>query len=53
MYVVLLYRYFPKGIDIYFDNVGGRMLEAVLNHINMKARIPICGMISQYNQVVI
>eukprot|EP00253_Pinus_taeda_P016314 PITA_16314 len=45
-----LSRYFPRGIDIYFDNVGGRMLEAVLNHINMKARIPVCGMISQYNQ---
>jgi len=45
-----LTRYFPKGIDIYFYNVGGGMLEAVLNHINMKARIPVCGMISQYNQ---
>nr|ABR16193.1 unknown [Picea sitchensis] len=45
-----LARYFPRGIDIYFDNVGGRMLEAVLNNINMKARIPLCGMISQYNQ---
>lgn len=45
-----LTRHFPRGIDIYFDNVGGRMLETVLNHINMKARIPLCGMISQYNQ---
>jgi len=45
-----LTRHFPRGIDIYFDNVGGRMLEAVLNHINMKARIPLCGMISQYNE---
>ncbi|KAH9318786.1 hypothetical protein KI387_020555, partial [Taxus chinensis] len=45
-----LSKCFPKGIDIYFDNVGGKMLEAVLNHINMNARIPICGMISQYNQ---
>ncbi|KAH9318782.1 hypothetical protein KI387_020551, partial [Taxus chinensis] len=43
-----LARYFPKGIDIYFDNVGGKMLESVLNHINMNARIPVCGMISQY-----
>ncbi|GLJ22395.1 hypothetical protein SUGI_0421550 [Cryptomeria japonica] len=45
-----LSKYFPKGIDIYFENVGGKMLETVLNHINMKARIPLCGMISQYNQ---
>ncbi|KAH9318773.1 hypothetical protein KI387_020542, partial [Taxus chinensis] len=45
-----LARYFPKGIDIYFDNVGGKMLESVLLHINMNARIPICGMLSQYNQ---
>ncbi|KAH9318793.1 hypothetical protein KI387_020562, partial [Taxus chinensis] len=45
-----LTKYFPTGIDIYFENVGGRMLEAVLNHINTNARIPVCGMISQYNE---
>uniref|UniRef100_A0A0D6QVZ8 Enoyl reductase (ER) domain-containing protein n=1 Tax=Araucaria cunninghamii TaxID=56994 RepID=A0A0D6QVZ8_ARACU len=45
-----LTKYFPKGIDIYFENVGGHMLEAVLNHINLNARIPVCGMISQYNE---
>ncbi|KAH9318784.1 hypothetical protein KI387_020553, partial [Taxus chinensis] len=45
-----LSKYFPKGIDIYFENVGGKMLEAVLNHINTNARIPICGMISQYDK---
>ncbi len=39
----------PDGIDVYFDNVGGAILEAVLNQINMKARISVCGMISQYN----
>lgn len=44
-------RYFPNGIDIYLENVGGKMLEAVLNHVNLHARIPVCGMISQYNQV--
>ena len=39
----------PRGIDIYFDNVGGAILDEVLNHINIGARIPICGMISEYN----
>ncbi|KAM7492351.1 hypothetical protein LguiA_035272 [Lonicera macranthoides] len=46
-----LSKYFPNGIDIYFENVGGKMLEAVLNHVNRGARIPVCGMISQYNQI--
>jgi NADPH-dependent curcumin reductase len=40
---------FPKGIDIYFDNVGGEILDIVLSQIRMKARIVICGAISQYN----
>ena len=39
----------PKGVDIYFDNVGGDILDTVLTRINMKARIVICGTISQYN----
>ncbi|XP_057519055.1 2-alkenal reductase (NADP(+)-dependent)-like [Amaranthus tricolor] len=46
-----LTKYFPNGIDIYFENVGGKTLEAVLNHVNGFARIPLCGMISQYNKV--
>lgn len=46
-----LSKYFPNGIDVYLDNVGGKMLEAVLNHINRRGRIPVCGMISQYNKV--
>ncbi|MFT5916836.1 MAG: NADPH-dependent curcumin reductase CurA [Bacteroidia bacterium] len=44
-----LKRTCPKGIDVYFDNVGGEILDAALGRINMKARIVICGAISQYN----
>jgi NADPH-dependent curcumin reductase CurA len=39
----------PKGIDIYFDNVGGAVLAAAMRLLNQNARIPLCGMISQYN----
>ena len=39
----------PKGIDIYFDNVGGAILEAALNHLAMRARVVLCGGISAYN----
>lgn len=39
----------PEGIDIYFDNVGGEILDIVLGQIRFKARIVICGAISQYN----
>ena len=39
----------PNGIDVYFDNVGGEILDIVLGQINLKARIVICGAISQYN----
>ena len=39
----------PKGIDIYFDNVGGDILDAALVHLARHARVVICGAISQYN----
>jgi len=44
-----LRRYCPNGIDIYFDNVGGAILDAALAHLARGARIVICGAISQYN----
>ncbi|XP_006350132.1 2-alkenal reductase (NADP(+)-dependent)-like [Solanum tuberosum] len=44
-----LKRYFPDGIDIYFENVGGKMLDAVLVNMKLHGRIAVCGMISQYN----
>jgi NADPH-dependent curcumin reductase CurA len=40
----------PKGIDVYFDNVGGETLEAALRRMNTLGRIPVCGMISGYNE---
>ena len=44
-----LKEYFPNGIDVYFDNVGGVILEHALSKLAMHARIVICGAISQYN----
>jgi len=44
-----LKRECPKGIDVYFENVGGKILDAVLLLINIGARISVCGLISQYN----
>ncbi|XP_062150083.1 2-alkenal reductase (NADP(+)-dependent)-like isoform X2 [Alnus glutinosa] len=44
-----LKRYFPEGIDIYFENVGGKTLDAVLLNMRIHGRIAACGMISQYN----
>ncbi|KAK6255557.1 hypothetical protein SCA6_016862 [Theobroma cacao] len=48
-FTATLKRFFPEGIDIYFDNVGGKMLDAVLLNLRVRARIAVCGMISQYN----
>jgi hypothetical protein len=39
----------PDGIDIYFENVGGKVFDAVLPLLNPCARVPVCGLISQYN----
>lgn len=44
-----LCRACPNGVDVYFDNVGGEILQAVLRLVNPHARVPLCGLISQYN----
>ena len=39
----------PDGIDVYFENVGGEVLDAVLPLLNLNARMPVCGFIAHYN----
>jgi NADPH-dependent curcumin reductase CurA len=39
----------PKGVDVYFDNVGGETLDTLLRLMNLRARIVVCGLISDYN----
>ena len=44
-----LKRVCPDGIDVYFDNVGGQMLETVINQMNLFGRVACCGAVSQYD----
>lgn len=41
----------PDGIDVYFENVGGHVAEAVMPLLNLYARIPVCGLVAHYNGV--
>jgi NADPH-dependent curcumin reductase CurA len=42
----------PQGIDVYFENVGGEVLDAVLPLLNVNARVPVCGFIAHYNDTL-
>lgn len=39
----------PKGVDVYFDNVGGATLDTLLRHMNLFSRVVVCGLVSEYN----
>ncbi|QIG42862.1 NADP-dependent oxidoreductase [Nocardioides anomalus] len=39
----------PDGIDVYFENVGGQVWRAVMRHLNLYARVPVCGLVAGYN----
>lgn len=43
----------PDGIDVYFENVGGKVFQAVVPLLNPNARVPVCGIVSQYNATVL
>ena len=43
----------PKGIDVYFENVGGRVLEAMVPLLNLFGRVPVCGLIAHYSAVAL
>jgi len=43
----------PKGIDVYFENVGGRVLEAAVPLLNLFGRVPVCGLIAHYSAVAL
>ncbi len=40
----------PKGVDVYFENVGGAVLETMTHRFNAFARVPLCGLIAEYNE---
>ena len=50
-YCAKLKEFCPNGVDIYFDNVGGPITDSVMRLINTRARVSVCGQISQYNSV--
>jgi NADPH-dependent curcumin reductase CurA len=39
----------PDGIDVYFENVGGAVADRVFRHVNLYARVPVCGLVANYN----
>ncbi len=43
----------PNGIDVYYENVGGKVFDAVLPLLNARARVPVCGLIAQYNDTAL
>ena len=47
----LLAKACPQGVDVYFENVGGAVWQAVLPLLNLYARVPVCGLIAQYNTI--
>lgn len=48
--VAAVAKYCPQGVDKYFENVGGKTLDAVLDNMNNFGRVAVCGLISQYDQ---
>lgn len=48
-YLGTIGEFCPSGVDVYFDNVGGPITDAVMQNINVRARVCVCGQISQYN----
>ncbi|HEX3140547.1 MAG TPA: zinc-binding dehydrogenase, partial [Rhizobacter sp.] len=49
-FAALLAQACPQGIDVYFENVGGEVLDAVLPLLNLNARVPVCGFVAHYNE---
>ena len=45
----MLKEYCPDGIDVYFENVGGPILQTIFDRMNLQGRIAVCGLISEYN----